>query len=246
MLEFNTVSFLLLVVLGAFVQTISGFALGLVIIVGATILKLELIAFSAAVISLISLVNSSVALRTSYRNIDRHYLTYLCIALLPGLLIGVALLTYLSEVHYFMLRVLLGFVVIVVGILLLLKPALYRNRSGGALTLAFGVLGGVIGGLFSSGGSAWAYHLYRQPINVDVIRATLLAVLIVSCVVRTIMITVAGQMTTSILITALISVPVVIVVTEVTSRNLTRIPDNIVRRLVVGLMTLTGFFLIFG
>ena len=85
MLEFNTVSFLLLVVLGAFVQTISGFALGLVIIVGATILKLELIAFSAAVISLISLVNSSVALRTSYRNIDRHYLTYLCIALLPGL-----------------------------------------------------------------------------------------------------------------------------------------------------------------
>ena len=104
MLEFNTVSFLLLVVLGAFVQTISGFALGLVIIVGATILKLELIAFSAAVISLISLVNSSVALRTSYRKIDRNYLTYLCIALLPGLLIGVALLTYLSEVHYFMLR----------------------------------------------------------------------------------------------------------------------------------------------
>ena len=127
-----------------------------------------------------------------------------------------------------------------------IRDRLYRNRSGGALTLAFGVLGGVIGGLFSSGGSAWAYHLYRQPINVDVIRATLLAVLIVSCVVRTIMITVAGQMTTSILITALISVPVVIVVTEVTSRNLTRIPDNIVRRLVVGLMTLTGFFLIFG
>ena len=246
MLEFNTVSFLLLVVLGAFVQTVSGFALGLVIIAGATILELELIAFSAAVISLISLVNSSVALRTSYRNIDRSYLTYLCITIMPGLLIGVALLTYLSEVHYFVLRVLLGIMVIVAGILLLLKPALYAQRSGKLSTSAFGMLGGVIGGLFSSGGSAWAYHLYRQPISVEVVRTTLLAVLVVSCVVRTIIITVAGQMTVGILVTALISVPIVVVVTEVTNRNLARIPDNIVRRLVVLLMTLTGFFLIFG
>ena len=66
-------SFFLLVAFGAFVQTVSGFALGLVIILGATILEIEQITFSAAVISLISLVNSSVALRTSYRSVDLHY-----------------------------------------------------------------------------------------------------------------------------------------------------------------------------
>ena len=246
MLEFSTVCFLFLVVIGTFVQTVSGFALGLVIILGATILDIEQITFSAAVISLISLVNSGVALRTSYGNIDRSYFYYLCGALFLGLLIGVILLIYLSDVGYFVLRVLLGFVVIIAGILLLFRPTSKLARSGKLSSFLFGFAGGVFSGLFSTGGSAWAYFLYRQPLNHEIIRATLLAVLAFSCITRTIMITFTGQMTMNIVFTSLLSLPIVVLITEVTNRNLEHIPSAMVRKLVVGSMSMAGLFLIFG
>ena len=246
MLEFSTVSFFLLVAFGAFVQTVSGFALGLVIILGATILEIEQITFSAAVISLISLVNSSVALRTSYRSVDLHYYYYVCGALLLGLVIGVTLLIRLSDAGYSVLRILLGLLVIVAGVLLLLRPKPRARRSGKWARLSFGLTGGIFSGLFSTGGSVWAYFLYRQPVKLEVIRATLLAVLAFSSITRTIMVVIAGQMTINVVFTGLISLPIVVVVTELTSRNLQSIPTVMVRNLVVILMSLAGLFLIFG
>lgn len=246
MLEFSTVSFLLLVGIGAFVQTVSGFALGLVIILGATILEIEHITFSAAVISVISLVNSSVALRTSYKSIHLHFFYYICWALMLGLVIGVTSLNRLSGEGYSALRILLGSLVIVAGVLLLLRSIPRASPSGKWATFLFGFTGGIVGGLFSTGGSVWAYFLYQQPLRLEVIRATLLAVLAFSSFTRTMMVIIAGQMTMNVVVTGLVAIPIVVIVTELTSRNLNSIPVVLVQRLVVSLMSLAGLFLIFG
>ncbi|MDG2072791.1 MAG: sulfite exporter TauE/SafE family protein [Pseudomonadales bacterium] len=246
MLEFNTILFLLLVTLGAFIQTLTGFAMGVVIIVGATLLDLQAIALSAAIISLISLVNTMVAMRKNYKHVDTDYFRWLCFWLMPGLVAGVALLAYLSKNHYDILCMLLGALVIAAGILLIRKPPPYRERSTQAQAASFGLLGGVFGGLFSAGGSAFGYFLYRQPIEVSVARATLLAVLLISTVIRTIMISLEGQITTEVLLTALIAFPIVVVVTEVTGRYLSFFSDVVVRKIVVALMMIAGLFLLFN
>ncbi|MDA0789082.1 MAG: sulfite exporter TauE/SafE family protein [Proteobacteria bacterium] len=243
-MEFNTVLFLLLVALGAFIQTVSGFAMGLIIIAGATLLGLAEIAFSAAVIGIISLVNSTVALRTSYRHIDPGYLKWTLLTLIPALLVGVWLLEFLSEAHYEVLRVMLGLVVICGGIMLMFKPTLYGQRSRRLTTTIFGALGGIIGGLYSAGGAALAYHLYRQPVAVSVVRATLLSFFVVSTLIRTVMISVAGQVDAEVLVTSFAAIPLVVLVTEGTSRLLPYIPDGIVRRLVFVMMTFLGALLL--
>lgn len=243
-LEFNTVLFLLLVAVGACIQTISGFAMGLIIIAGATLLGLQEIAFSAAVIGIISLVNSTVALRTSYRFIDLGYLKWISVTLIPGLILGVWLLGYLSEVHYEALRMILGLVVIVGGIMLMFKPTLYVHRSHPGVTTVFGAMGGIIGGLFSAGGVALAYHLYRQPSEVRVVRATLLSIFVLSTFFRTGVIVAAGQVGTDILITSAVAIPLVVLVTEGTSRLLPFISDSVVRRLVFVMMVVVGALLL--
>ena len=60
------------------------------------------------------------------------------------------------------------------------------------------------------------------------------------------MIIIAGQMTMNVIVTGLVAIPIVVIVTELTSRNLNRIPVVLVRKLVVSLMSLAGLFLIFG
>tara|TARA_B110000263_G_C15302890_1_gene508891 strand:- start:678 stop:1475 length:798 start_codon:yes stop_codon:yes gene_type:complete len=245
LLEFNTLLFLLLVALGAFIQTLTGFAMGVVIIVGATLLDLQAIALSAAIISLISLANTSVAMRENYKHVDIDYFRWLCCWLIPGLVVGVALLAYLSKNHYDILRMLLGALVIAAGILLIRKPPHYQERSTQTQAASFGLLGGVFGGLFSAGGSAFAYFLYRQPIELSVARATLLSVLLISTVIRTIMISLDGQITTEVLLTTLLAFPIVIVVTEVTGRYVSFFSDVMVRKMVVALMMIAGLFLLF-
>jgi uncharacterized protein len=245
LIEFNTVLFLLLVAIGAFIQTVSGFAMGLIIIAGATLLGLEEIAFSAAVISIVSLLNSAVALRTTHRRIDFHFLKWITITLVPGLFVGVLLLDYLTNTYYYALRLILAATIITAGIVLMARPSLYKEQSGRAETVLFGALGGIIGGLYSAGGTALAYHMYRQPIDVAVIRATLLSFLLVSTFIRTVLIAIAGQLSMDIIITSLISVPLVVVVTLLTGRFLHHIPDRVVRNLVFVLLTGLGVMLLF-
>ena len=60
------------------------------------------------------------------------------------------------------------------------------------------------------------------------------------------MIIIAGQMTMNVIVTGLVAIPIVVIVTELTSRNLKSIPVVLVRKLVVSLMSLAGLFLIFG
>jgi uncharacterized protein len=244
MLETNTLLFFALVAMGAVVQTVTGFALGLVIIAGVTAMDIAEISFSAAVISLITFVNTIVALRNNRRHIDVDYVKWISLGLVPFLVAGVVLLDYLSSKYYSFLQTLLGLVIIGAGIMLMITPAPYEEKSSSMATAFCGVLGGLIAGLYSAGGAPLAYYMYRQPVELNVVRSTLLAVFAISTFWRTVVIAVAGHVDTRVLVTAGASIPVVVIVTVVTGRFVHLIPDQFVRRLVFVLLIIVGAFLI--
>ena len=212
-IEINTILFFAVVVLEAVVQTVTGLAMGLVSMAGITVLGVADVAFSAAVVSFISMANTSIGLRKGYRQVDWDYMKWIGITFLPAMAIALALLTYLSEHYYNLLKLLLGLVIILAGSMLMISPRPYARKSNRTSLSALGVLGGIIGGLYSAGGGPVAYFMYRQPIDLNVIRFSLFAVIGLSTLARTIMISVSGQMSREILLVSAISVPLIIIVT---------------------------------
>ncbi len=236
--------FIALVALGAATQTITGFAMGLVIVAGVALVSNETVAFAAAVVGILSMVNSLVALRDAGRKIDRRLLGVTCITLLPMLIVGVWLLEYLSGVAYWAVKQLLGLLIIVAGGLLLLRPAPWSAPSGAPALLTSGIFGGLAAGLYSSGGSVLAFVMYRQPAAVEVIRSTLLSFFLVTTALRTAIIAIDGQLTTSVLLTSALSLPVVVLVTWLATRVRDRVPDLVVRRVTAIVLALAGAFLL--
>ena len=244
MIETNTLLFFALVAFGAVVQTVTGFALGLIIIAGVTVLGIAEISFAAAVISFVALANVLVALRASRHHIDLEYVKWVAIGLVPFMLVGVIFLEFLGTQYYNFLKVLLGVVIICAGVMLMITPAAYEKESPKPIRTLCGMLGGVMAGLYSSGGPPLAYFMYRQPIELNTIRATLLAIFAISTLWRTFVVAVAGHIDSQVLITAATSIPVVIVATLVTGKFMYLIPDRLVRRLVFFLLMGTGVFLV--
>lgn len=234
----------MLVSVGACVQSITGFAMGLIIMGGVTAFHVADIAFSAAVVSIVSLVNTVMALRRTYKFIDRTCWAALVSTLLPMTVVGVFVLHYMSGSFYKTLQILLGVVIISAGGLLMLKPAPFERRTRVGLVAAMGGLGGLIGGLYSAGGAPLAWLMYRQPMDVNRVRATLLATFFVSTSSRTATIAITGQLSRPIVMTALMSVPVVILTTLTVSRYSHLIPDKHVRNAVFVLLVLLGASLI--
>ena len=210
--------FLALVMFGAAVQTITGFAIGLMIVAGIAALNLVDIAFGAAVISLISLLNTIIALRSTYKLVDWQKVGLISAGLMPLLISGVWILELLSDEFYWVLRRLLGVVIVAAGVMLMVTPKPFAQTSSRLAFVSCGAIGGVIAGLYSAGGAPLAYFMYRQPESVQVIRASLLAIFFVSTFWRAMVVGVAGHINLEVLTTTLMAIPVVVITTVATTR----------------------------
>lgn len=236
--------FLLLVAFASFIQSVTGFALGLVLMGVSAALGLADIVFTAAVVSFIALVNSATALPNQWRGIDRSALALLACGFMPLTFVGLWLLDVMSASSVEVLRLILGVVVALAGGLLLVQPGQLSQRSGPLAFIASGSLAGVIGGMFGAGGAALAYLMYRQPDTVTVIRATLLACFVLTSLTRIILMSFAGHVDLDVMWTTLLSLPVVIGITMITTRFTPAISDLMVRRAAFLLLIVTGLGLV--
>lgn len=240
----DTAAFLFLVIIGAYVQTITGFAMGLLIVGGVTILNLAPITFTAAIVGILSLANTSLILRHALRQVDRRFLLYLSLGMLPSIFIGVAILNSMSDSQTVLLRKILGAVIIIAGILLTLKPEPRSSQSSKIGITLTGIAGGLFGGMFSTGGAPPAFLMYRQPLALTVIRATLLAVFFITTLTRTVLITIDGQLTPKALTVCAIAVPLVLVTTHYAPRFAPTGADKTIRKSVFILLIIIGLLLI--
>ena len=236
--------FLALVAVGSYIQTVSGFAIALVIMGGVTILELATIAFAANVVSIVALVNTAVALFRNHHRINRRIATLACVGLVPMSAMGLFLLRYMSQHASDILVILLGIVIMGSGILLFMRPHPRRTESPNLAHIIAGGAGGVLSGLFGAGGPPVVIHLYRQPFDFATIRSTLLAILGVMTIARISYESVNGNIDQSVVELSLLSIPTTILATMAGRRYPPPITDLSMRRAAFVLLGSLGLALI--
>ncbi|HEY9199206.1 MAG TPA: sulfite exporter TauE/SafE family protein [Gammaproteobacteria bacterium] len=233
-------AFIAIAALGSFVQALSGFALGLIVLGCVTLLDLAPISFTAAVISMISLVNGGWVLARHPRAIQWRSAAWTLAGLVPAVGLGLALLARLDNDMPGLLRQLLGLVILTAGMVMMLRPHPRSQPSGKLSTLIFGVAGGVLGGLFSTAGPPVVFHFYRQPWTLSAIRSTLLTVFVLSTLVRISWQSARGEMHWPMIEMALYCTPPVLLAAQWGARLAPRIAPLHMRRLAFALLAVSG------
>lgn len=220
--------------------------MGLIIMGGVALFALQDISSAAAIVSLISLMNVTVALRKTYRFVEREFFIPIALGMVPMIIVGVLLLDYWSGTNYELLKAGLGVVIVSAGTLLMLKPTAYVVRSSKAVNVSIGFASGLMGGLYGAGGAPTAYHMYRQPLLIHAVRSTLLATFAISTIFRSGFVAVQGHITIDVLWLTAMAMPVVIVMTMLGNSLLPHVPDSLVRKFAFALLILLGGSLVLG
>ena len=236
----DLITFILLAGLGSFVQALSGFALGLIVLGSVTLLQLAPISFTAAVISMISLVNGGWVLARHPRAIEWRSVRWTVLGLIPAVGLGLALLARLDSDLPERLRQLLGVVILIAGIVMMLRPHPHAQPSGRSSTLLSGVAGGLLGGLFSTAGPPVVFHLYRQPWSLASIRSTLLTIFVLATLVRIGWQSARGELHWPMIEVALYCSLPVLLAAHIGARLAPRIALAPMRRFAFALLALTG------
>ena len=229
-----------ILLVASYVQSVAGFAHGLIVMGSVTLLGLAPVPFTAVVISLTGLASILMALKGRRPHIDIPLFIRASLGLIPMLLVGLALLHFLDRGASLFLQRSLGLVILAGGFLGMVKPRPRKQRSPHWHDLIAGGLAGILGGLFSTSGPPLIFHLYRQPDRVDVIRSTLLTIFLLASFARIILVLGEGSFDADMLYLSLVSLPLVALGTFLGRRFPPPVSERGMRRLALGLLMVLG------
>lgn len=236
--------FLLCVAIAGYIQNLTGFAFGLVLLGLASLAGAASIADVANVVSLLTLVNAAVLFGATRPRFEAQMLWPTLAASLAGVVAGVLLLNWLSSTWVVALSLLLGLTIVAFASLLVRANSTLQQRSSSASFAAVGAVSGVLGGLFSTAGPPLVYHLYRQPIEPRTIRDTLVAVFAANAMLRLAIMLPSGHVSPNALLLTLETVPVVLLQTWWMARHPSSVRPVTVKRLACVLMVAVGTSLV--
>ncbi|MBK6007886.1 sulfite exporter TauE/SafE family protein [Ramlibacter ginsenosidimutans] len=236
--------FLLCVVVASCTQAITGFAIALVLLGLTGLFQLAPLPDAANVATVLSLASAAIALRSARRLVDWRALRATVSGTVVGVPLGVALLAWLHANVVMALRLLLGLVVIACAIVVLVRSKPLAQRSPPASFGAIGVLSGLLGGLFSASGPPLVYQFYRQPMDVDTVRDTLVAVLACGSALRLAMVVGSGHFSLHSLELSALSVPLAMGITWWMRKRPPPWSREVVLKIVCALLVVTGVGLI--
>lgn len=237
---------LLVLLFGSYVQAVAGFALGMIAVAIIGGLRLMDIPTLAAMVSFLSMLNAALSLQGSVQHIHRNLLFWLGVGIVPGLLLGYWLMLYLHGSALWLLELCLGLFITVGGLSMSIRPRSWPQQSGAPFTWSMGVVGGVLGGLFSASGPLLGWFAYSQPLSVAVIRATLLSYFFLTTSARTVIVFFDGSLTTSVLVYAGLGVPVVVLGAWLGRRFPPVVSEQTMKRGVFMLLLLMGIWICFS
>lgn len=246
-MTFVTVSLLLLVIaLGTYFQTVTGFGLAMIVIGISSGAELTSVPFIATVVSLISLVNSAVALPKHLHHIDWRIANTTLLGIVPSSIIGVVLLNFLNTQATSILEFLLGAVIVYSGISFALRPKQRDTESSLKSFFIVGFISGLCGGLFGMPGPPVIFHLYRQPLTMPVIRNMLLLMFACTAFSRTFYEVITVGLSKDTLVISAIAVPCVAIVTLLAQRYPPPISATSMRRITFVTLVIIGLGLVIG
>jgi len=237
-------AFLLCVAIATFAQRITGFALALILLGLTSLFELAALPDVANVATVLSLASAAIALRGTRESLDWTIWRATLTGSVFGYGIGVALMAWLSANVVVVLRLLLGMVVIGCAVVVLVRTHPLARRSSRWSFRGFGLVSGVLGGLFSASGPPLVYQFYRQPLDLDTVRDTLVATLAAGSLIRLAMVVPAGQFSARSLLLCALSVPVVMGITWWLRRHPPAWRRETVLKIVCALLVVTGVGLV--
>lgn len=237
------IGFLMLAGVAAYVQTMTGFAFGLITMGGVGLTGLLSLPDAALLVSMLTLVNAVQMLLKGWRDVAWREFRLVMVASIPMLFVGYWLLEWLAGTRADLLRLFLGLAIVVSSLQLARKPEPLARRSGDGSFLFFGSIAGLMGGLFSTAGPPLVYHLYRQPLPLVRIRETLVTVFALNAVIRIGLVVFSGNLPSGSTLTGLFAIPVVMGATYAARRWPLPVSPAALRRIVFGLLLLSGLSL---
>lgn len=233
--------FLVIVGIGSYLQAFTGFALGIFVLGAAVAFQLASVETTATAINIMMMVNSALALHGNWHLLNRPLFVRTLIGIFPGVPLGVWALNLLSTSNALLLQVILGVIVVLAGATLYARPKPRATASSSSSFVVAGVLGGMLGGMFSIPGPPVIYHFYNQPIAFTQIRLTLLAVFGTAAFVRLAILAVGGTVGYDAVSLGLLSLPMVAITTAVFIRFPPRMSENTMRRTAFVVLSVMGF-----
>jgi uncharacterized membrane protein YfcA len=234
------VVFLLVAFVGALVQTVTGFALGMILIALAAGLQLVSIPVLTATASFLSLANVVLALRTQHEHINWEFWRLISMGQVPAIGVGLYLMMQLNDSALVVLQLFLGLFVLAGSMSMMRANPTLKQPSAALGQVLAGLGGGIVGGMFSASGPVMGWFFYRQPLPIEQIRATLLACFAVTTTLRSLLVGVRGELTMEIAWLTLASLPAIALGTWLGGRLTHRLPPQALRRWAFGLLTLMG------
>ncbi|MDI4637454.1 MULTISPECIES: sulfite exporter TauE/SafE family protein [Halomonadaceae] len=178
------VAIFLSLALASYVQTLTGFAFGLIVMGLLSALDVLPIESAALLCTLLSLFNNSMALRGRWQQVDMALMRRLLLFGLAMLPVGYHLSIWLGGARAPFLGLLLGVMILIACIVLMRSPEPRQTPSPNWQLHVAGLFSGLMGGLFSTNGPPLVMMLYRQPMTLIAIRCTLLCAFLVMGLAR--------------------------------------------------------------
>ena len=232
------------VFLGSYVQSVAGFAMGMIVIAicGAegTIPLPEL----AAIVSLLSFANIVVALKGRTRFVDRTFFRWLAVGQLPAIILGFWAMTVLDRNAQWLLEVLLGVFIACGSLSMMIRPQPLDVRSSHLACLIAGTGGGIFSGMFAASGPIIGWFAYRQPLDLPVIRATILAYFALGTSARTVVVGFDDGFTLHVLQLTISALPLVFLSSWLGRTRPPRLSDATLKRMVFSLLLVMGTVII--
>jgi hypothetical protein len=244
MTGWQVAGFLLCVVIATCAQSVTGFALALILLGLGSLFELAPLPDIANVATVLSLASAAVALRGRGRSLDRNVLQATVTGSVFGVAAGVILLSWLNTNVVVVLRLLLGAVVIACAAVVLLRTEPLAQPSSRLSFQGTGFLSGLLGGLFSASGPPLVYQFYRQPMSIEAVRDTLVATLAAGSLIRLAMLVPSGQFSLRALGLSALAVPVAMGLTWRLRRHPPGWRRETVLKIVCALLVITGVGLI--
>ena len=240
MTGWQVAGFLACVAVATGAQSITGFAMALILLGLTGLFRLAPLPDVANVATVLSLSSAAIALRGRGRALDREVMKATIGGSVFGVGAGVILLSWLSANVNMVLRLLLGMVVIACALVVLLRAAPLPQLSSKRSFQGFGFLSGLLGGLFSASGPPLVFQFYRQPMSMDAVRDTLVATLAAGGLIRLLMVVPSGQFSLRAAMLTAMSLPVAMGLAWWMRRHPPAWRRETVLRIVCALLVLTG------
>ena len=228
------------VAVGVYAQTLTGFALALILLGLVGVTDLVPLTDAANAVTVIMIVNGLMFFRRRRTTrIERAIIPAVAASLL-GALVGMALLTFLATNAYQILRVILGLSIVICALLLWRASAPVNRASSAAYFTVVGALSGVLGGMFSAPGPPLVYAVYRQPWSIERMQESLIFCFAVGASLRLAVMGLTGNFSKLALQLTLVAIPVVIIVTALAASHPPPIAKAALRNVVCILLVVSG------